>query len=91
MNKLSTSATRARDLALRRHRRALRLREVAVATGIAIGIAVGYHVGHSRDWRRADAPPLQKVEVVTYGFQDRDGVWRSYDDGERMTVIKWRP
>lgn len=38
-----------------------------------------------------DAPPLQRVTVVTEGFKDKKGVWRSFDNGEPITVTEWRP
>lgn len=37
-----------------------------------------------------DAPPLQRVTVVTEGFKDKKGVWRSFDNGEPITVKSWR-
>lgn len=38
-----------------------------------------------------DAPPMQRVTVVTDGFKDKQGVWRSFDNGEPITVKEWRP
>lgn len=39
----------------------------------------------------ADAPPLQRVTVITEGFKDKKGTWRSFDNGEPITVTEWRP
>lgn len=38
-----------------------------------------------------DAPPLQRVTVVTDGFKDKHGTWRSFDNGEPITVKSWKP
>lgn len=45
-----------------------------------------------KQWREPeDAPPLQRVTVVTEGFKDKKGVWLSFDNGEPITVTEWRP
>ena len=44
-------------------------------------------------WREDtySAPPLQRVTVITTAFRDRDGKWRTFDNGEPITVKAWRP
>jgi len=41
-------------------------------------------------WDTVMPPDLQKRMVLTYGFR-QDSVWRSYDTGQEVTVLKWRP
>ena len=44
-------------------------------------------------WREDtySAPPLQRVTVITTAFRDREGSWRTFDNGEPITVKRWRP
>jgi len=44
-------------------------------------------------WREDtySAPPLQRVTVITTAFRDRDGRWRTFDNGESVNVKAWRP
>ncbi len=37
-----------------------------------------------------DAPKLQRLTVVTEGYVDKKGTWRSFDTGEPITVKQWR-
>lgn len=41
-------------------------------------------------WDTVMPPDLEKRMVLTYGFR-QDSVWRSYDTGQEVTVLKWRP
>lgn len=41
-------------------------------------------------WDTAQPPDLEKRMVLTYGYR-QDSVWRSYDTGQEVTVLKWRP
>lgn len=42
-------------------------------------------------WRSDAAPKLERLTVVTEGFVGKDGRWRSFDTGEKITVNQWRP
>lgn len=42
-------------------------------------------------WSTKPPPPITKLQVITYGFYDKAGVWRSYDNGEPITVQQWKP
>lgn len=44
-------------------------------------------------WREDtySAPPLQRVTVITTAFRDRDGKWRTFDNGEPVNVKAWKP
>jgi len=44
-------------------------------------------------WREDtySAPPLQRVTVITTAFRDRDGSWRTFDNGEPVNVKAWKP
>lgn len=44
-----------------------------------------------KPWRSDDAPKLQRLTVVSEGFMDKKGEWRSFDDGSRLTVKQWKP
>lgn len=64
--------------------------------GFVLLVVVGiqsHNIGELRDqaWRTIPAPPVQKLQVITYGFTDKAGVWRSYDTGEAITVQQWKP
>jgi len=37
-----------------------------------------------------DAPKLQRLTVVTEGYMDKRGTWRSFDTGEPITVKQWK-
>lgn len=44
-------------------------------------------------WREDtySAPPLQRVTVITTAFRDREGSWRTFDNGEPVNVKYWKP
>lgn len=95
---MNSTAQRARDNALRRHRTALTFWRVATliaTTSMIIAWVAFYRLASSKPtpstWRSDQAPPLQRVHVVTDGFMDRQGQWRSFDTGERITVTHWTP
>ena len=56
---------------------------------LLIGAASGIMLS-GPEWRSGDAPAMQKLEVVTHGYLDKKGVWRSYETGEPITVKSWR-
>lgn len=69
---------------------------VACIIGIGIGSIITQSTvatpsTQSTTWRPDTPPPITKVHVLTYGFQDQKGVWRSYDNGEPITVQHWKP
>lgn len=90
---MNSTAQRARDNALRRHRTALTFWQVAtlIATTSMIIAWIAFYRLASSTWRSGQAPPMQRVHVVTDGFMDKQGQWRSFDTGERITVTHWTP
>lgn len=91
---LAEPAKRARELALERHRKEVRgivlQRNMLAACFIAM-TAIACWAGFRIEALEAtsDAPPLQRVTVVTEGFKDKKGTWRSFDNGEPITVTDW--
>lgn len=97
--KLNSTAERAREQALARHRaeldcvrRAMRGIKV-ICYGLLLAVLVLLHLLYkgTAPWRQDKAPALQKVHGITPVYVDKKGVWRSYDTGEPVTVKQWRP
>lgn len=91
---MPSTARRAREEALNRHRREVRhWQRVSCMTLIVFIImgSVAMYLALSEDWRTDKPMPMQRLTVVTEGFMDRDGNWRSFDSGEKISVQQWKP
>lgn len=103
---MNATAQRARNLALAQHREELdalsarvkHYREwmqawrIAAIIWVVTLLAATVFFGSRMKWNNpADAPPLQRVKVITEGFKDKAGHWRSFDNGEPITVTEWKP
>jgi hypothetical protein len=102
MTTLTEPAMRARELALSKHRqqvdsitRKMKAWRIAGIIGMMNGVAsliIFFAKDPEPGWRgKQDAPPLQRVQVITTGFVDKAGQWRSFDCGEPITVHLWKP
>lgn len=93
MSRMTEPARRARDAALERHRKEVRLWKVSSWVGFGLFVAsLALWLVPRSEWSDTeDCPPLQRVTVVTEGFKDKDGKWRSFDNGEPITVKEWKP
>ncbi len=102
MTTLTEPATRARDLALAKHRqqvesitrqmKAWRIAGILGLLQLTTGLLFLLIHDPEPGWRgRQDAMPMQRVKVITTGFVDKDGQWRSFDSGEPITVHLWKP
>lgn len=58
--------------------------------GVALFLVLAEHAWDALPMLYDEAPPMQRVTVVTEGFKDKQGVWRSFDNGEPITVKEWR-
>jgi hypothetical protein len=94
---LNPTATRAREVALRRHRR-----EVMVWQWISIGLAtillvfavkvvlLEHTLQTPQVWRTDAAPVGEPYWVVTQAYvRKKDRVWCSFDTGEPLSVSHW--
>ena len=96
---MNPTATRARDLALQRHRR-----EVMKWQWVCIGWAVAFlvclikvillqHATNSHEpqvWRTGLAPVGEPYWVTTQAFvRKKDRVWCSFSNGEPIEVSHW--
>lgn len=90
---MNAQAIAARDRAQRKRRLTLSLWQGAAVLSLAFALIgwAGFYRLASSTWRSDQAPPMQRVYVVTEGFTDRQGQWRSFDTGERITVKHWTP
>ena len=91
---MPSTARRAREEALNRHRREVdRWKLVAIVNFVCLCFVAGVHYYGvlSDDWRTDKPMPMQRLTVVTEGFMDRDGNWRSFDSGEKISVQQWKP
>lgn len=93
MSRMTEPAKRAREVALERHRREVRSWKVSSWINFCLFVAslVLWLVPVEGWMDPKDCPPLQRVTVVTEGFKDKDGKWRSFDNGEPITVKEWKP
>jgi hypothetical protein len=102
MSDLHHTAKRARDIALASHRSEVaHLNKIIKAwrttSIITLCIAIGSLMlllayDPEPGWRgKQDAPPLQRVKVITTGFVDSAGQWHSFDNGTPITVHLWKP
>jgi len=92
---MPSTARRAREEALNRHRREVRhWKRVAhtfmMMSAIIMGVLILF-ILHADDWHTDKPMPMQRLTVVTDGFMDRDGNWRSFDNGEKISVQQWKP
>lgn len=90
------TAQRARQEALKRHRREVRwwkLLAVFFFVQAMLGACtVIYLLDEERHGWHTDKPmPMQRLTVVTEGFMDKQGDWRSFDNGEKIAVKQWKP
>jgi hypothetical protein len=99
---MSNEAARAaRNEALRRHRREVehwKSRTTAWMSFCATILLVWAGVEIARYllpqpepqvWRTDRAPALQPYYVVTQGYVTKKGEWKSFDNGESITVTHW--
>jgi len=102
MSDLTEPAKRARELALSKHKAELasltkqmkmwRIAGILGFSQLVIGALTLLIYEPEPGWRgKQDAPPLQRVQVITTGFMDAAGQWRSFDNGEKITVHLWKP
>lgn len=93
MSALPHTAREARRIAQTRHRNQVLLWQslFGVATLCAIIATVTAYYVAASGWRQERAMPMQRVQVLTDGFVDKNGNWRSFDNGERIEVEQWRP
>lgn len=89
------TAQRARQEALKRHRREVaqwkRVAHAFMVMSVIIMGALILFVLHTDNWHTDKPMPMQRLTVVTEGFMDRQGNWRSFDNGEKITVKQWKP
>lgn len=93
MSRMTEPAKRAREVALERHRREVWSWKVSswISFSLFVASLALWFVPRS-EWRNTeDCPPLQRVTVVTEGFKDKQGAWRSFDNGQPITVNAWKP
>jgi len=90
---MNTTAKRARDLALDRHRtQTKRLTFSIVVLAVALVLSWGTTaLLYFDNWHTETPPAQQKLEVVTYGWYHYKKGWCSYSDGMPITVKQWRP
>ena len=94
MAELSPTARAARREREHRHKKECFLALVAGALlGCVIGVCVmtWMIVRDNTPWHTETPPVEARLQVVTYGWYDKKGVWRSYDNGEEITVKQWQP
>ena len=91
---MPSTARRAREEALKRHRREVdRWKLVAIVNFVCLCAVAGIHYYGvlSGGWHTDKPMPMQRLTVVTEGFMDKQGDWRSFDNGEKITVKQWKP
>jgi hypothetical protein len=97
---MNTTAARARDLALKKHRREVMFWKgillPVLAVGLSVGVAVGMLIqeaieGEPQVWRTGKGPALHPLYVVTQGYVDSEGEWRCYENGMPLTITHWTP
>jgi hypothetical protein len=98
---MSNEAARAaRNEALRRHRKEVRAWKTLFIVSIAGfwlllgGVVILYFRPKAEPpqvWRTGKGPALQPLYVVTQGFVDQKGDWRSYSSGEQIEITHWTP
>jgi hypothetical protein len=102
MSDLTITAQRARELALAKHKaeiasitKQMQVWRIAGILGLSeliLGLLVFLAHDPEPGWRgKQDAPPMQRVHVITTGFVDKQGQWRSFENGEPITVNLWKP
>ena len=102
MSTLTEPAKRARELALASHKSEVAylnklIKAWRTTSLITLCVAVGSLLlllayDPEPGWRgKPDAPPLQRVKVITTGFVDSAGQWHSFDNGTPITVHLWKP
>lgn len=95
------TAKRAREVALEAHRAELKsMRKMfrwyfaaGLLTGVSAALVIAAWTNPANPgWRgKQDAPPMQRVKVITDGYVDKSGQWRAFDNGEPITVTLWKP
>ena len=88
---MNAQAQAAYDRAKAKRMNELRSWQYATSIGWALFILTAFWYSNPGVWHTDTAPPLQRVHVVTEGFTDKQGVWRSFDNGEKITVKHWTP
>jgi len=94
------AARAARNEALRRHREELKQANRRTYPWMALfaitligwmGSEVHRHLNRPAPsvWRTDQAPALQPYYVVTQGYTTKKGEWKSFDNGESITVYHW--
>lgn len=86
---MNPGAQAAYDRAQAKRMNEIRQWQYATALGWALFILTTFWYGNPGQWHSDPAPPLQRFTVVTEGFTDKKGQWRSFDNGERITVTHW--
>lgn len=94
MGTLPSTAREARRLAQLRHRNQLLVWKVIAGASVVTAVVACvtcYFSFSVQGWRTDRAMPMQRVEVIVDGFVDKNGEWRSFDNGERISVQQWKP
>jgi hypothetical protein len=97
---IKEAARAARNEALRRHRKEVEDIRTKMRMWMAVSLVILLAWGASEvyrriakppasEWRSDKAPALQLFRVVTDGYIDKRGNWRSGDTGEEITVYHW--
>lgn len=102
MSDLTITAQRARELVREQHKaeiasitkqmKAWRIAGILGLSELIFGLLAFLAHDPEPGWRgKRDAPPMQRVQVITTGFMDKEGQWRSFDNGEPITTHLWKP
>lgn len=90
---MNSTAKRARDLALDRHRtQTKRLTFSIVVLAVALVLSWGATALLYFDNWHTETPPVEvKLSVVTYAWYNNKGEWQSYSNGSVIDVLEWKP
>ena len=86
---MNAQAQAAKEVAARRRRTRTALMLSVALTGWSLFAASAHLHTTAGTWRNDPAPKVEPLYVVTKAYVDRDGNWRSMDNGERITVTHW--
>jgi hypothetical protein len=96
---MNATAARARDLALKKHRREVMFWKgillPVLAVGLSVGVAVGMLIqeaieGEPQVWRTDAAPVGEPYWVTTMAYvRKHDKQWCSFTNGEPIEISHW--